>query len=190
MFGLLCFFAGDLETLSTSIACPIPRGAFALYLLAMVRFRHLLLGFGITLLTACGSDVSDGNDTCMPGDQDGIVGGSNTVLLNVSDTAFAVGGVNSGSTQRNVSVQNTSNVTLTITNVGSKPHSFQVGCRPTNSPAGCPQTSCFPDTANVSAIAPGDSVTVMFQTPAVEGEYQFTSDEPGDDDLVGQFVLL
>jgi hypothetical protein len=33
-------------------------------------------------------------------------------------------------------------------------------------------------------------VTVTFQTPAVEGEYQFTSDEPGDEALIGEFVLL
>ncbi|MEO6603851.1 MAG: hypothetical protein ABIQ16_28465 [Polyangiaceae bacterium] len=153
-----------------------------------IRLRHLLLGFALTLLTGCGSDVND--DSCMPDDQDGIVGGNNTVLLTVSDTDFAVGGVNSGSTQRNISVQNNGNVTLTLTNVGSKPHSFHVACRATDLPAGCPQTSCFPDIATVPAIEPGDSVTVMFQTPAVEGEYQFTSDEPGDEDLLGQFVLI
>ncbi|MES1173055.1 MAG: hypothetical protein ABUL62_01910 [Myxococcales bacterium] len=155
----------------------------------MIRLRHLLFASLIATLTACGSDAKD-NDRCMPDDQDGVVGGTSTVLLNVSDTGFAVGGVDSGSTQPNIAVQNTSTVKLTITNVGSKPHSFHVSCRPTELPASCPQMSCFPDGANVAAIDPGDSVTVTFQTPAVEGEYQFTSDEPGDEALIGEFVLL
>jgi hypothetical protein len=156
----------------------------------MIRLRHLLLGFGVLLSTACSSDAKDGADSCMPDDQDGVVGGTSTVLLSVSDSAFAVGGVNSGSTQPNIAAQNTSTVKLTITNVGTRPHGFQVGCRATDLPAGCPQMSCFPDAANVSAIEPGDSVTVTFQTPAVEGEYRFTSSEAGDEDLIGQFVLM
>ena len=159
----------------------------------MVRLRQLCFGLGLLLATACGSDAKDnddGDNSCQPDDQDGVVGGNNKILLNVSDTGFAVGGVDSGSTQPNIAVQNTSNVTLTITNVGTKPHSFRVACRPTELPAGCPQMSCFPDAANAPAIAPGDSVTLTFATPAVEGEYQFTSDEPGDDALVGEFVLM
>ena len=165
----------------------------------MVRLRQVCLGLGLALVTACssddkgvgGGDAGDtGDDSCMPDDQDGVIGGDNKVLLNVSDTGFAVGGVNSGSTQPNIAVQNTSNVTLTITNVGTKPHGFHVACRATDLPAGCPQMACFPDEANVPAIAPGASVTVMFSTPAVEGEYEFTSDEPGDEALVGEFVLM
>ena len=160
----------------------------------MVRFsKIILLGLGLSLATGCGSDAkddADGDDACMPDDQDGVVGGNNTVLLNVSDTGFAVGGVNSGSTQPNIAVQNTSNVKLTITNVGTTPHSFHVACIPTELPAQCPQMSCFPDAANVPAIEPGDSVTVEFATPAVEGAYTFTSDEPGDEALIGQFVLM
>ncbi len=153
----------------------------------MVRLRQLVFGFGIVHLTACGSSDSD-DDSCMPDDQDGVVGGNTTVNLYVSDTSFNVGTEDSG--QANIAVQNTSNVTLKITNVGSKPHSFQVGCRPTELPAGCPQSSCFPDEANVPAIDPGADVTVTFETPAVEGEYLFTSAEPGDEELIGQFVLM
>ncbi len=143
-------------------------------------------------MTACSSDAkdNDGDDLCQPDDQDGVVGGNSKVLLNVSDTGFAVGGVDSGSTQPNIAVQNTSTVILTITNVGTKPHSFHVACRPSELPAGCSQTSCFPDEAQVPAIDPGASVTVTFRTPAVEGEYAFTSDEPGDEALVGEFVLM
>jgi len=150
------------------------------------------MGLGIALLTACGSDakVDPNGDSCLPDDQDGVVGGNITVLLNVNDTGFAVGGLNSGSMQPNIAVQNTSNVKLTISNVGTTPHSFHVACRPTELPAGCAQLSCFPDAANVPAIAPGDRVTVTFKTPVVEGEYQFTSDEPGDEALIGQFVVM
>ncbi len=156
----------------------------------MSKLFELLLILTIAGTSACSSDSDDADtDSCVPGDADGIVGGTNTVLLNVSDTAFAVGGVNSGSTQPNITVQNSSAVKLTVTNVGSTPHSFKVACIPSGLPAGCEQTSCFPDEANLAAIAPGDSMSTTFATPAVEGAYQFTSDEPGDDDIVGQFVL-
>ena len=162
-------------------------------------FMLLFLGFALALPSACGSDASDGGNSCQPGDQDGVLGGTKTVLLSVSDTAFAVGGVDSGSMQRNIAAENSSRLTLTLTNVGEKPHSFVVACIPSELPAACPQTSCFPEEANISALAPGASVTVMFDTPAVEGAYQFTSDVEGDtttdkdgivSGLVGEFVLM
>lgn len=154
---------------------------------------------GLLLVSACSSSKSDNDDSCDTGDQDGVVGGNNTVLLSVSDTAFAVGGVDSGSTEPNIAVQNLSNVTLTLTNVGTKPHSLSIGCVPTGLPAGCPSMSCFPANANIPALAPGASSTTMFATPAVEGAYTFTSDVPGDSNagadggatgLVGEFVLM
>ena len=186
----------------------------------MVLLRHLVLGFGVALLPACTGDATDvasdpgssvnragaanevagaANDDdddakpisggCLPGDQDGVVGGNTTVKLYVTDTGFNVGTKDSG--QPNIAVQNSTRVTLVLTNAGSKPHGFTVGCRPTGLPAECNQpTSCFPTDANVPALDPGDSVTVEFQTPLVEGEYEFTSDEPGDDGLIGEFVLL
>jgi hypothetical protein len=167
----------------------------------------------VALASACSSDATSnngmsmseagaggaGDDSCNPLDADGIVGGTNTVKLSVSDTAFAVGGVNSDSTQRNITVQNLSTVQLTITNTGTKPHDFVVSCIPSGLPVGCLSTSCFPARiANLSPIEPGDSVTVTFQTPAVEGAYRFISDLPGDTStdasgnvtgLVGEFVL-
>jgi hypothetical protein len=157
----------------------------------------ILIGLILAGATACSS--SDSDDKCNPGDADGVVGGNNIVLLNVSDTGFAVGGVTSGSTEPNISVQNLSNVTLTLTNVGTTPHDFHIACIPTGLPAGCPTMSCFPDNANIPSLAPGDSATVSFATPAVEGAYQFTSDEAGDTStgadggitgLVGEFVLM
>jgi len=157
-----------------------------------------VLVLGLLAASAC-SSKSDDNDSCNPDDADGVVGGFSTVKLSVSDTAFAVGGVDSNSTEPNIAVQNSSVVKLTVTNTGTTPHSFKVACIPSDLPAACEQMSCFPGAANIPAIAPGDSVTVTFATPAVEGAYQFSSDEDGDTSiggegnetgLVGEFVLM
>ena len=55
--------------------------------------------------------------SCTPDDADGINGGDYPVLLNVSDTAFTVGGADSGSTEPNIATQNLGDVTLTLTNI-------------------------------------------------------------------------
>jgi hypothetical protein len=166
------------------------------------RARFLFFALALGLASGCSSKSDD--DRCTPGDQDGVTGAraSMTVLLNVSDTGYAVGGVDSGSTEPNITVQNLTKVVLTLTNVGTAPHGMQIACIPTGLPAGCPALSCFPDTANIAPLAPGASVTVTFVTPAVEGSYPFTdtaSDSTtvgeGDADgsapgLVGEFVLM
>ena len=104
-----------------------------------------------------------------------------TVLVSVSDTAFTVGGVDSGSMEPNISIQNATNVTLTLTNTGTKPHDMTVSCIPTGLPASCMNpTSCFPMAANIGSLDPGMSTTVTFLAPVVEGTYQFVSDI-GDD---------
>jgi hypothetical protein len=161
---------------------------------------------------ACGSDTTgtgtggvsgspgDGDDNaCTSGDQDGIVGGNNLVELTVSDTGFGVGAPDSGSTESNITVQNLAMVTLVMTNIGTRPHDFVIQCMPTPNTKGCPTQSCFPAAANVPAVQPGKSATAMFQTPATEGGYTFTSDEPGDTQtgadggvtgLVGEFNLM
>jgi hypothetical protein len=165
--------------------------------LGKTRFVFGLLLSG-RLLCACTGGGSSGT-SCNPDDQDGILGGKMTVLLSVSDTAFAVGGVDSGSTEPNVAVENKSQVTLTLTNVGTMPHGLSIACIPTGLPAGCPAQSCFPDDANIAPLGPGESATVTFTTPAQEGAYRFTSDEQADaaadtdggaPALVGQFVLM
>jgi hypothetical protein len=153
------------------------------------RYRTLFLALPWLLATAGCGDGGNGDDSCVPDDQDGVIGGENTVLLTVSDAAFAVGGVGSGSTQRNITIQNSSNVTLTLTNVGTRPHSFVIQCIPSELPAGCPRISCFPDTADIPAVAPEASATVKFTVPVVEGAYPFSSDVPGDEALLGQFVI-
>jgi len=155
---------------------------------------------GALVVGSAGCSSSDSRSSCSPDDQDGVVGGTATVMVSVSDTAFAVGGVNSGSMEPNITIQNSTRVTLTLTNAGTKPHDMVISCIPTNSSARCPMSmSCFPGDANIAALMPGESATVTFQAPAVEGGYQFISDIAGDtarDDqgnvsgLVGEFVLL
>jgi hypothetical protein len=139
---------------------------------------------------ACACNSSSNGDSCAPGDQNGVNDMAETVLVTVSDTAFAVGGVDSGSMERNITSENSSPITLTLTNVGMKPHDLVIGCIPTGLPAGCPSTSCFPKSANFAPLAPGASMTTSFTTPAVEGAYTFTSDVAGDDALIGEFVLM
>jgi hypothetical protein len=150
--------------------------------------------------------------SCTPDDADGINGGDYPVLLNVSDTAFTVGGADSGSTEPNIATQNLGDVTLTLTNIGTKPHDMVIECIPSGLPAGCVRSSCFPNPADagstpgsitlIPTLQPGESKTVTFVTPAIEGGYIFISDEPGDDthynsadggttgNLVGEFVLM
>jgi uncharacterized cupredoxin-like copper-binding protein len=149
--------------------------------------------------TDCSSATSAGPDGGCATDQNGTNGGTEVVYLTVSDTAFAVGGVDSGSTQSNITIENGSTVTLTLTNVGTRPHDFVVQCQPTPNSNGCPMQSCFPPEANIPALAPGKSATTKFVAPFKEGAYQFVSDLPGDTQtspdagttgLVGEFLLM
>lgn len=153
------------------------------------RHGRRLAVAGLSLaLWACG-DAGTAGSSCTPNDQDGVIGGRNVVLLSVSDTEFSVGAVGSGSTQRNITIQNSSMLTLTLTNVGTTPHSFVVECIPTELPPECPQSSCFPPEANIAPLMPGESATTEFAMPVVEGAYPFRSDVSGDEALVGQFVV-
>jgi hypothetical protein len=163
----------------------------------------------------CNSSSGGGNasDSCAPPDQDAVNGGYYTVPVSVSDTGFAVGGIDSGSMEPNISVQNLAIVTLVVTNTGTKPHDLVVQCIPTGLPVVCMQpTSCFdnPDDAGsttpnaitlIPPLQPGASQTLVVQTPLVEGVYNFISDVPGDDtsfepdggvsgNLAGDFVLM
>ena len=162
----------------------------------MHKTLQILATLGLMWASACSSQSSS-SETCSAGDGDGVSGGNNIVLLNVSDTGFAVGGLDSGSSEPNIAVQNSSNVTLTLSNVGTRPHALTVKCIPSGSPAGCPALSCFPGGANIPALDPGQSATVTFKAPPVEGAYPFISDAPDDSatdggmgTLVGEFVLM
>jgi len=166
----------------------------------------------VLALASCGSS-SNNDDSCSTGDQDGVNGGSDTELVSVNDSGFAVGGVDSGSTEPNIAVQNLATVTLTLTNTGTRPHDLVIQCIPTGLPATCMNpTSCFPNVSDAGSstlgavtlippLMPGESATVTFLAPVVEGVYNFISDVSGDSttfeadggvsgNLTGEFVLM
>jgi hypothetical protein len=119
---------------------------------------------------------SDDATTCYP-DNDGITGGDYIYKLNVDDTGFS---------KNLISTQNDSQITLTLTNTGTRPHGFTVGCTTTVAPAGCSPHVCFPDTATIEPIAPGVTKTITFDTPTPDGIiYPFRSSEPADEGVPG-----
>src|SRR5262245_21627835 len=125
--------------------------------------------FGVAFLLSCDADKSD--DACKPDDADGIVNVDMSVAVKVDDTSFQ---------PAIVKTQNRSNVTLTLTNAGTKPHGFGVDRLATPNSNNCPTTSCFPAEATIAPIAPGASVTVRLTTPPVEGIYTYRSTASGD----------
>jgi hypothetical protein len=79
--------------------------------------------------------------------------------------------------------ENNANVTIRLTNSGTKPHDLVVQCLTAN---GC--TTCFPSASKIAGVAPGASASVTFAVPPVEGIYGFASDLPGDG-FSGQFIV-
>ena len=124
-------------------------------------------------LVGCTNDAS----VCSP-DSDGV-NGAFTFELAVDDTSFS---------PIVLEAQNVANVTLTITNHGTKSHDFVIDCLATPNDQGCPTTSCFEAGATFASIAPNASVTQSFTTPNPEGIYTFRSDVAGDA-MTGQFVV-
>jgi hypothetical protein len=126
----------------------------------------------VTAVDASAAEIA----RCFP-DHDGINGGNYTFELRVDDTGFS---------KTILATQNDATVTLTLTNMGTKPHGFEVECTsvvpayPTI-PAGCTSIACFPSGATIAPLAPGQSKTVTFATPTPDGLlYPFRSSEPGD----------
>jgi hypothetical protein len=142
----------------------------------------------LTLAETSCSSTSSGNG-CNP-DQNGMNNEPVVVHLSVSDTAFTVGAADSGPGEPNITTENSSSVTLTVTNAGTRPHDFVVQCLATPNTLGCPTESCFPAGASIPPLAPGETKTVVFVTPPHEGSYTFVSDVAGDSALAGRFVLM
>lgn len=141
--------------------------------------------FGLTLAASSAACSSSGDatndDKCTPDDADGIIDEPANALLTVTDTKFA---------PAIITVQNSSTVTLKLKNEGTTPHSFVVDCLPTPNSDGCPTQSCFPPESKIEPVDPNDELTVMFETPLVEGIYVFRSDVAEDADLApGQFIV-
>ena len=152
----------------------------------------VLLGAVLLHCSSSSNGASTGDDGggCFP-DNDGITGGSYTFVLTVDDTGFS---------KTILSSQNDAAVTVTLTNMGTTPHGFAVGCTSVTPayptlPAGCPSTACFPPNASIPPLAPGASATITFDTPTPDGLiYPFTSNEPNDSAVPGlndgQFSLM
>jgi hypothetical protein len=127
---------------------------------------------------------------CFP-DNDGINGGDYTFVITVDDTRFS---------KTIINTQNDAKATVKLTNNGTKPHGFKVGCVSDlssypNLPAGCPTTVCFPSNAEIAPLAPGASATIVIDTPTPDGLiYPFTSNDPDDKDVAalndGQWTLM
>jgi hypothetical protein len=127
---------------------------------------------------AAGDD--DGGDDggaspCAPPDSDGINAGCYVFDVTVDDNGF---------TPVILKAQNLGQVTITLTNAGTRPHDLVFGCIPVTFP-GCPAQQCFPAGANLLPVQPGQSATTMFMTPNPEGIYDFRSDVAGDSELEG-----
>jgi hypothetical protein len=139
-------------------------------------------------------------------DNDGISDQPYTIEIAVTDTGFTStggdtgddGGSDSGDgggggppAKNIINTENLSPVTLTLTNNGTKPHGFTVGCTSVCSgyptlPAGCSPMACFPAGATIAPIAPGTSKTVTFDTPRPDDViYPFSSGAPGDESVPG-----
>jgi hypothetical protein len=129
-------------------------------------------------------------DTCYP-DNDGINNETYTIDIAVNDTGFTSTGGDDAGTKSIIATQNESQVTLTLTNNGTKPHGFQVGCVSVCSsyptlPAGCSPMACFPANSAIAPIQPGASSTITFVTPTPDGLiYPFTSNDPDDSTVPG-----
>ncbi len=133
--------------------------------------------------------VTQSASVCYP-DNDGLTGGSYTIDLIVNDTGFLASGPDAG-VKDIIATQNDAVVTLTLTNMGTTPHGFAVGCTSAcpaypNLPAGCSPLACFPSNSTIAPLAPGASMNVTFDTPTPDGLlYPFTSNEPNDSAVPG-----
>jgi hypothetical protein len=143
--------------------------------------RGAVLSMAAAFALACSSDAKKNTDACTPDDADGVISEPAALLLTVTDGGFM---------PKILSAQNTSEITLSLENLGTLPHSFVVDCKPTPNSDGCPPQSCFPSESTLGPLAPGEKVTVVFESPLVEGIYKFHSDVPEDSELTpGQFII-
>lgn len=152
-----------------------------LSLLPLLCSRCALLLAAAASSVACSTDKDASHDQCQPDDADGIIDEPANPQLTVTDAKFA---------PAIITTQNTSTITLTLKNEGTTPHGFVVDCLPTPNSDGCPTQSCFPAEARIEPIDPGDQATVTFETPLVEGIYEFHSGVAEDAELArGQFIV-
>jgi hypothetical protein len=142
-----------------------------------------------TLLSCSSAGGPEASGTCFP-DGDGINGGSYVLELDVDDTGFVAAGPDAGAKEI-LATQNDAEVTLTLTNKGTRPHGFEVECTSVlpafpDVPSGCPTVACFPAGSTIAPLAPGASATVTFVTPTADGLiYPFRSSAESDRGVPG-----
>jgi hypothetical protein len=157
----------------------------------MVHAGGLLSCLALFVVVGCsrssgsaGAGDDGDDDACYP-DNDGMTGdvdGMPVFNLTVDDTGFS---------KTLLTTQNSAMVMLTLTNNGTTPHGFQVGCTSVspsypNLPAGCGATACFPANSAIPPLDPGKSATILFVTPVPDNLlYPFTSNEPADSAVPG-----
>jgi hypothetical protein len=150
-------------------------------LISLVRHVLLLLAASAPCLACSSSDARNDDGTCTPDDADGIISEPAKLVVTVTDTGFS---------PKILTTQNTSDITLTLHNEGTRWHGFVVDCLPTPNADGCPLESCFPDDSRIAPLAPDESATIAFESPLVEGIYAFRSDAAEDSALEpGQFII-
>jgi hypothetical protein len=119
----------------------------------------------VAALGGCGDQAALGG-----ADQNGKAGGSAAFDVSVTDDLF---------TPSILKTENLANVTLALTNHGTKPHGFSIRCL---------GTTCFPDAAKIAPLPPDGNATVVFETPYTEGIYDFDTNVPGEA-VTGQFIV-
>jgi hypothetical protein len=137
-----------------------------------------------------GANGGGDGGSCFP-DSDGVNGGFYPIELVVDDTGFYPSGGDDAGMKNVIATENDATVTLTLKNMGTKPHGFEVECTSVtpsypNLPAGCSTMACFPQNSTIAAIAPGTSTTITFFTPTADGLlYPFKSSAPDDSTVPG-----
>jgi hypothetical protein len=167
-----------------------------------IRVACLLAAMGLLHCSSSGSGgvacssidpdavMTAGEDTCYP-DNDGTNSDVYTIDITVNDAGFTSTGGDDAGTKNIIATQNESQVTLKLTNSGTKPHGFKVGCVSVCSsyptlPAGCSPKACFPSNSTIAPIAAGTSATITFDTPTPDGLiYPFSSSAPDDSSVPG-----
>jgi hypothetical protein len=136
----------------------------------------------LALCFGCASSSDDHqDDACTPDDADGIISEPARLIVTVTDSDLK---------PKILTVQNSSDITLTLENNGTSPLGLAVDCLATPNHDGCPTESCFPADAKLEPIEPGESATITFVSPLVEGIYAFHSGLPDDTERAsGQFIV-